>query len=70
MQDTLNQLTMSKTVKSLDETNKKHIFPIFASLAEAEAYSEKTGDAYYEICYHLEGNINLSRQAIHGRLYC
>ena len=52
-------------MKSLEETNKKRIFPIFASLAEAEAYSEKTGDAYYEICYHLEGNINLSRQAIH-----
>jgi len=40
-------------------------FPTFASLAEAEAYSDKTGDAYYEICYHLEGNLNLSRQAIH-----
>jgi hypothetical protein len=43
----------------------KQPFPTFASLAEAEAYSDKTGDAYYEICYHLEGNLNLSRQAIH-----
>ena len=34
-------------------------FPIFASLAEVEAYTDKTGDAYFEICYHLEGNLNL-----------
>lgn len=40
-------------------------FPTFASQAEAEAYSDKTGDAYFEICYHLEGRLNLSRQAIH-----
>jgi len=40
-------------------------FPTFGSLAEAEAYTDKTGDAYYEICYHLEGNLNLSRQTMH-----
>ena len=40
-------------------------FPTFASQAEAEAYTDKTGDAYFEICYHLEGKLNLSRQAIH-----
>ena len=40
-------------------------FPIFASLAEVEAYTAKTGDAYFESCYHLEGNLNLCRQAIH-----
>lgn len=34
-------------------------FPTFASLAEAEAYSDATGDAYFEICYHLEGKLNL-----------
>jgi hypothetical protein len=41
------------------------LFPTFASLAEAEAYSDKTGDAYYEICYHLEGNLNLCIAAMH-----
>jgi len=40
-------------------------FPTFASQAEAEAYTDQTGDAYFEICYHLEGKLNLSRQAIH-----
>lgn len=35
-----------------------HPFPTFGSLEEAEAYSEKAGDAYYEICYHLEGALN------------
>lgn len=40
-------------------------FPTFASQAEVEAYTDKTGDAYFEICYHLEGKLNLSRQAIH-----
>lgn len=34
-------------------------FPTFGSQAEAEAYSDRTGDAYFEICYHLEGNLNL-----------
>ena len=40
-------------------------FPTFGSLAEAEAYSEQNGDAYYEICYHLEGQLNLSLAAMH-----
>lgn len=40
------------------------MFPTFGSQAEAESYSDKTGDAYYEICYHLEGKLNLSRQAM------
>lgn len=39
-------------------------FPIFGSLAEAEAYSDQTGDAYFEICYHLEGNLNLCIMAM------
>src|ERR1039457_313425 len=43
----------------------KRPFPTFASQAEAEAYSGKTGDAYYEICYHLEGNLNLCLKAMH-----
>lgn len=47
------------------DLNQPPPFPNFASLAEAEAYSEKTGDDYYEICYHLEGNLNLCLQAIH-----
>lgn len=40
-------------------------FPTFGSLAEAEAYSDKVGDAYYEICYHLEGDLNLCIRAMH-----
>ena len=40
-------------------------FPTFASLTEAEAYSDKVGDAYFEICYHLEGNMNLCIKAMH-----
>ncbi len=40
-------------------------FPTFTSLAEAEAYSDKTGDAYFEICYDLEGNLNLCIEAMH-----
>lgn len=43
----------------------KDSFPTFASLAEAEAYSDKTGDAYFEICYCLEGNLNLCIAAMH-----
>ena len=43
----------------------KQPFPTFGSLAEAEAYSDETGDAYFEICYHLEGNLNLCLKAIH-----
>jgi len=48
----------------VSNTSKKP-FPTFASLAEAEAYSDKAGDAYYEICYHLEGNLNLCIKAMH-----
>ena len=40
-------------------------FPTFGSLAEAEAYSDKKGDAYFEICYHLEGNLNLCIAEMH-----
>jgi hypothetical protein len=43
----------------------KQPFPTFGSLADAEAYSDKTGDAYFEICYHLEGKLNLCLKAIH-----
>jgi hypothetical protein len=43
----------------------KKAFPTFASLTEAEAYSDKTGDAYFEICYHLEGNLNICLKTIH-----
>ena len=42
----------------------KQPFPTFGSLAEAEAYSDKVGDAYFEICYHLEGNLNLCIKAM------
>jgi hypothetical protein len=35
-------------------------FPIFSSREEAEAYSDQAGDSYYEICYFLEGQLNLS----------
>lgn len=43
----------------------KQPFPTFASQAEVEAYSDETGDAYYEICYWLEGNLNLCIKAMH-----
>lgn len=49
-----------------NKPGERHQFPIFASLAEAEAYSDKTGDAYFEICYHLEGNLNLCGMAMRG----
>lgn len=48
-----------------DNPGEKPPFPTFASLAEAEEYSDKTGDAYFEICYHLEGNLNLCLKAVH-----
>lgn len=48
-----------------DKPGDKQPFPTFASLAEAEAYSDKTGDAYFEICYHLEGKLNLCLEAMH-----
>ena len=34
-------------------------------MTRPKAYSDKTGDAYYEICYHLEGSLNLCLQAVH-----
>jgi len=40
-------------------------FPTFGSLAEAEAYSDKVGDHYFEICYHLEGHLNVCLMTIH-----
>jgi hypothetical protein len=40
-------------------------FPIFASQADAEAYSEKVGDMYYECCYWLEGQLNMCLMAMH-----
>ena len=43
----------------------KQSFPTFGSLAEAQAYADKTDDAYFEICYHLEGNLNLCLKAMH-----
>ena len=43
----------------------KRPFPTFASQAEAEAYSDKTGDVYYTICYWLEGRLNHCIQAMH-----
>jgi len=53
--------------ESMDTSSKpgKQPFPIFASLAEAEAYSDQTGDAYFEICYHLEGSLNLCNQVMY-----
>ena len=42
--------------------SRKEPFPSFGSVAEAEAYSDHKGDAYYAICYHLEGKLNVSRQ--------
>jgi hypothetical protein len=48
-----------------DKPDDKQPFPTFASLEEAEAYSDKTGDAYFEVCYHLEGKLNLCLQAMH-----
>jgi len=48
-----------------DQPGDKQPFPTFASLAEAEAYSDKNDDAYFEICYHLEGNLNLCIKAMH-----
>jgi hypothetical protein len=52
-------------VNATNKPGDKQPFPTFASLAEAEAYSDKTGDAYFEICYHLEGNLNLCIKAMH-----
>jgi len=44
----------------------KPMFPTFASQTEAEAYSDKTGDVYFEICYWLEGKLNLCLDAMHN----
>ena len=52
-------------MSAADKPDDEHPFPTFGSLAEAEAYSDRTGDAYFEICYHLEGNLNLCLKAIH-----
>jgi hypothetical protein len=43
----------------------KRPFPTFASLEEAEAYSDTIGDAYFAICYHLEGDLNVCLKAMH-----
>jgi len=43
----------------------KPAFPIFASRAEAEAYSDQVGDAYFEIGYWLEGQLNLCCMEMH-----
>ncbi len=48
-----------------DKPSSKQPFPTFASLQEAEACSDRIGDAYFEICYHLEGNLNLCIKALH-----
>jgi hypothetical protein len=52
-------------VNASNKPSDKQPFPIFASLAEAEGHSDKIGDAYFEICYHLEGNLNLCIKAMH-----
>ncbi len=48
-----------------NERDGRETFPTFASRAEAEAYSEKVGDAYFEVCYYLEGQLNLCLQCMH-----
>jgi hypothetical protein len=57
--------SIARSTKLAEMALNTNSFPTFASQAEVEAYSDKTGDAYFEICYHLEGKLNLSRQAIH-----
>jgi hypothetical protein len=52
-------------VKASQKPGDKQPFPIFASRDEVEAYSDKVGDAYYEICYWLEGRLNLCVMAMH-----
>jgi hypothetical protein len=54
------------SVKNMAAPNPKQPFPTFASLAEAEAYSKKLNDAYFEICYHIEGELNLCLAAMHN----
>lgn len=53
-------------MNATDKPGKKQPFPAFASLAEAQAYSDKTGDNYFEICYLLEDNLNHSLQVMHN----
>jgi hypothetical protein len=53
-------------VSASKKPNNARPFPTFGSLTEAEAYSYKTGDAYFEICYHLEGNLNLCMAEMRG----
>jgi hypothetical protein len=38
------------------------IFPTFKSSTEAEQFSGQANDAYFEICYHIEGKLNLCLQ--------
>ena len=64
-QYTLNIVILAKHVNASDPPGAKQPFPTFASLAEAEAYSDKNDDTYFEICYHLEGNLNLCLKAMH-----
>jgi hypothetical protein len=54
-------------VSAAENPKDQHQFPTFASLKEAEAYSERAGDAYFEICYHLEGNLNLCMAEMRAR---
>ena len=54
----------TRPVNASNKPDHKQPFPTFGSLAEAEAYSDKTGDAYFEICYHLEGKLNLCLKVI------
>ena len=64
----LDQATRDSIARSIKLANMAlalDSFPTFASQAEAEAYTDKTGDAYYEICYWLEGNLNLCIKAMH-----
>jgi hypothetical protein len=51
-------------VNASNQPDDKPPFPIFASQAEAEAYSDQTRDDYFEICYHLEGKLNLCLNAM------
>jgi hypothetical protein len=57
--------SIARSIKLANMALDSDSFPTFASQAEVEAYTDKTGDAYFEIWYHLEGKLNLSRQAIH-----
>jgi hypothetical protein len=51
----------------MSKPREKPPFPTFTSLAEAEAYSDKVGDTYFEICYYLEGKLNVCLMATHDR---